>query len=155
MVHVFRYPSPVRDALSPAVYKHDVSFWCEGETFDKEEFGGLVAEVVGEYVVDMVCVDEYHQNSGDRSSHGDGCSLHCFQGNDIGCHGAMGDCHDNISSCHGNSSHGDAAGKKRRVSYCYRLTYSSCWDALSRTRARQLQENLRTSLKETMGVELR
>lgn len=42
-----------------------------------------------------------------------------------------------------------------RVSYCYRLVYQSSWDALSRTRARELQMFLREAVKKEMGFELR
>lgn len=42
-----------------------------------------------------------------------------------------------------------------RVGYCYRLTYCSSWDALSRSAAGRLQLLLRQAVQQEMGVELR
>ena len=45
--------------------------------------------------------------------------------------------------------------QSNKISYCFRLTYCSEWDALSRTQAGKLQLALRTAVEENMGVELR
>ena len=42
-----------------------------------------------------------------------------------------------------------------RVGYCYRLTYGSTWDAVSHTRARDIQLLLRETMQEHTQVELR
>lgn len=62
-----------------------------------------------------------------------------------------GDCVHSIS-CIGQYQPGPDAS---RVSFCYRLVYWSSWDALSRSRAGRLQQLLRQTMEEEMGVELR
>ena len=46
-------------------------------------------------------------------------------------------------------------GLSNRVSYCYRIVYCSRQEALSRTRARSLQLNLREAMQQELRIVLR
>lgn len=153
--HVFRFPSPSKPSLYPPCFIHDVSFWCTGREFSLETFRRLVEELFG---------------GSDVGSEEEGYSVTRVELLEVYrppvSVGAMrGDSEAGRSDGEAGRSDGKAGrsdsevgggdGEVVKVGYCYRVSYQSCWTALSRSKAGQLQQLLRQALHCQAGLELR
>ena len=130
--HVFRFPVPSRHSFYPPCYLHDVSFWCTGREFDLKMFRDVVEEVTsGDGGVSSVELLEEYKPLANVAASSD---IVGGAGKEMICGGY---------------------GETLRIAYCYRVCYQSCWAAISRSKAAQLQQLLRQALHCKAGMELR
>lgn len=147
--HVFRFPVPSKHSLYPPCYLHDVSFWSTEREFDLKMFRGVVEEVTrgdsGVRDVEVMGVKSVVGNEVEGSSVASVELLEVYKP-------PVSDAvrsDSEVMMCGGDD------GKAARIGYCYRVSYQSCWAAISRSEAGQLQQLLRQALQSKAGLELR